>query len=128
LQGALEIANGKRESLEFGNLEIKRDFGWSEKYVEAMWLILQYEKAEDFVVCSGKSIRLRDIVEYVFGKLQIAKDKIIINPALFRPTEIVDIYGDNRKIKNLLHWQYDMDFFSVLDKLIEEEKKNYAGK
>jgi GDPmannose 4,6-dehydratase len=128
LHGAFEIANGKREFLEFGNLEIKRDFGWSEKYVEAMWLILQYEKPDDFVVCSGKSILLRDIVEYVFQKLNIANDKIVINPTFFRPTEIEDIYGTNGKIKKLLHWQYDMDFFSVLDKLIEEEKSNYAEK
>jgi GDPmannose 4,6-dehydratase len=127
LHGALEIANGKRDSLEFGNLEIKRDFGWSEKYVEAMWLILQYNNPEDFVVCSGKSILLRDIVEYVFEKFQISKDKILISKTLFRPTEIEDIYGNNGKIKRLLHWQYDMDFFAVLDKLIEEEQKNYAG-
>jgi GDPmannose 4,6-dehydratase len=127
LHGALEIANGKRDSLKFGNLQIKRDFGWSEKYVEAMWLMLQYPKPEDFVVCSGKSILLRDIVEYVFEKLQVPKEKIFIDQALFRPTEIEDIYGDNRKIIKLLQWQYDMDFFSVLDKLIEEEKRNYEG-
>lgn len=127
LRGALEIAKGKKDCLEFGNLQIKRDFGWSEKYVEAMWLMLQYPNPEDFVVCSGKSILLSDIVHYVFEKLHISKDKIVINPSLFRPTEIEDIYGNNEKIKKLLQWQYDMDFFAVLDKLVEEEKKNYAG-
>ncbi len=97
MRGALDILHGRKEHLEFGNLEIKRDFGSSEKYVEAMWMMLQLNQADDFIVCSGKSVRLRDIVEYVFEKLDIPKSKITINPAFFRPTEIKDIYGSNQK-------------------------------
>lgn len=127
IRGAIEIINNKKDFLEFGNLSIKRDFGFSEKYVEAMWLMLQYEKPDDFMVCSGKSIFLHDIVYYVFDKLNIDRKKIVINKSLFRPTEIEDIFGSNQKAKELLKWNYDLDFFSVLDLLINEEQKNYKN-
>lgn len=126
IKGAIDIANGKREFLEFGNLDIKRDFGWSEKYVEAMWLMLQQDKPDDFIISSGKSITLREIVFYVFDTLKLDKSRIRINPSLFRPTEIEDIYGANKKARSVLNWQYDMDFFEVLNLIIEEEYKNYG--
>jgi GDPmannose 4,6-dehydratase len=124
--GAIDILHGKKDHLEFGNLEIKRDFGSSQHYVEAMWLMLQYSAAEDFVVCSGQSLRLRDIVEYVFKKLNIPSDKIKINQDLFRPTEIKDIYGSSEKAKRLLNWEYNISFYSILDKLMVEEQANYG--
>lgn len=125
IKGAIDIVQGKREYLEFGNLDIKRDFGWSEKYVEAMWLILQQEKPDDYIISSGKSITLREIVYYVFDKLKIDRSRIKNNPSLFRPTEIEDIYGSNKKARSVLNWQYDMDFFQVLDLIIEEEYRNH---
>ena len=126
IHGALDILNGKEEFLEFGNLDIKRDFGWSEKYVEAMWLMLQQDKPEDFVICSGMSLTLREIVHYVFDKLNLDRNLIRVNPKYFRPTEILDIYGSNEKAKNVLSWNYQMSFFDVLDRIIEEEQRNYG--
>ena len=125
IRGALDITQGRREDLEFGNLEIKRDFGWAEKYVEAMWLMLQYEQPDDFVICSGVSLRLRDLVEYVFAKLDIPLAKIKINATFFRPTEIIDIKGSSQKAQSLLQWEYNLSFYQVLDKLIAEEQQNY---
>jgi GDPmannose 4,6-dehydratase len=124
IKGALDILKGERDELEFGNLDIRRDFGSSKRYVEAMWLILQHEQADDFIICSGESLRLRDIVEYVFKKLNISLDNIKINPALFRPTEIQDIYGSSEKAKKLLKWNYSVPFYKILDELLEEEQKN----
>jgi len=126
IKGALDIVNGKEKHLEFGNLDIKRDFGWSEKYVEAMWLLLQQDKPDDFVICSGSSISLREIVHYVFDQFKIDRSLIKINPQLFRPTEIEDIYGSNQKASRLLNWQYETSFFTVLDNIIEEERRNHA--
>jgi GDPmannose 4,6-dehydratase len=126
IKGAIDIAHGKREFLEMGNLDIKRDFGWSEKYVEAMWLLLQQDKPDDYIISSGKSITLREIVHYVFDKLGVDRNRIRINPAFFRPTEIEDIYGSNKKARTVLNWEYDMDFFEVLNLIIEEEYKNYG--
>lgn len=107
--------------LKVGNIDIKRDFGYSPNYVEAMWLMLQAEKADDFIICSGKSITLRSIIEYVFNKLGVSLDKLVIDTDFMRPTDIEDIYGDNTPAKLKLDWQYDLDFYQVLDLLIAEE-------
>lgn len=121
---ALKIKNGEQEKLKVGNLDIKRDFGFAPDYVKAMWLMLQQETPQEYVICSGESIYLRDIVNYVFNKLNIDHDKIEVDKSLFRPNEIQDIYGNNEKAKAELGWQYDKNFFTVLDSLIEEEIKN----
>lgn len=126
IRTALDIKHGRQQVLEVGNLDIKRDFGWSEQYVHAMWLMLQQQKAEDYVISSGRSVWLRDIVAHVFDRLGLDKSKIRINPQFFRPTEIEDIYGSSQKARTQLDWNYDMDFFMVLDKLIEEEQRNYG--
>lgn len=126
LTGALDILAGKREYLEFGNIQVKRDFGYSKSYVEAMWLMLQQDKADDFVICSGRSVALYDVVRYIFNKLGIPESAIRVNDNLFRPTDIEDIYGSSEKAKRLLGWDYHMNFFEVLDLLIEEERANYV--
>lgn len=124
IKDAIAIKNKKLDKLIVGNLNVKRDFGYAPNYIEAMWKILQSDKADDYIICSGKSILLRDIVEYVFKKLNIDKNLIIENKDFFRPNEIEEIYGDNSKAKKDLNWQYDSSFFDILDILIDEEIKN----
>ena len=124
IRDSIAIKNKKLYKLVVGNLNVKRDFGYAPKYVEAMWKILQSDKSDDFIICSGKSILLRDIVEYIFEKLKIDKSLIVEDKNLFRPNEIEEIYGDNSKAKDVLLWEYDFSFFDVLDILIEEEIKN----
>ncbi len=126
IRGALDIKHGRKEIIEFGNLDIRRDFGWSEKYVEAMWLLLQQDEPDDYIICSGKSVSLREIVNYVFETLDISKDRIRINEKLLRPTEIEDIYGTSEKARKKLGWNYDIPFFTVIDKILAEEEKNYS--
>ncbi|EKE02031.1 MAG: hypothetical protein ACD_20C00434G0004 [uncultured bacterium] len=125
IRQAIDIHKGKQEVLKVGNIDVKRDFGFSPKYIEAMWLMLQQDKPDDFIICSGKSISLKEIVYYVFDKLSIRKDKIIIDKNLYRPADIIDMYGDNSKAKEILNWNYDLDFFNILDILIDEELRNY---
>jgi GDPmannose 4,6-dehydratase len=119
------VMNGKNPdwTLKVGNIDIKRDFGFSPKYVEAMWLMLQRDVPSDFIICSGKSITLRSIIEYVFKNLNISMDKLIISDDLMRPTDIEDIYGDNTPARDELGWDYDDDFYEILDILISEERK-----
>lgn len=126
IRGALDILHGKKEFIEVGNLLLKRDFGFSEKYVEAMWLMLQHTEADDYMVCSGQSIYLKDIVEYVFNSLAIPLNKVKVNEHLFRPTDIEDIYGSSEKAKKVLHWNYDIDFFEGLTAMLREEEQNYV--
>ena len=93
LVAAFDISSGKKAFIEFGNLGVKRDFGFSPKYVEAMWLMLQQEKPDDFVICSGKSVYLQDVVNYIFTKLNVPLSAIRTNDGFLRPTDITDIYG-----------------------------------
>ncbi|MDR2080561.1 MAG: GDP-mannose 4,6-dehydratase [Campylobacteraceae bacterium] len=121
IRDALLIKNGKLTHLTVGNLNIKRDFGFAPKYVEAMWKMLQMDESGDYIVCSGKSVELSNIVKYIFRKLNLDRKFIKIDAKLFRPNEIEDIYGDNSRTKTILNWEYNYSFFDVLDILIEEE-------
>ncbi len=125
IRQSIEISKGQRSVLEVGNIDVKRDFGYSPIYVEAMWKMLQIDKPEDFIICSGQSIYLRDIIYYCFDKLNISYDCLKINPKFYRPEEIVDIYGDNSKAKSLLGWNYEMKFEEVLNILIQQELESF---
>lgn len=120
----IKISQGKLEKLVVGNIEIKRDFGYAPAYVEAIHKILGHDKADDFIICSGNSISLREIIEHCFKRFNITMDKLEINAALFRPDEIVNNYGDNTKAKVELDWNYNQPFIKILDMLIDEEMKN----
>jgi len=125
IRTAFDILNNKKEILEVGNIDIKRDFGYAPKYVEAMYLMMQHNIPDDYIISSGVSLSIREIIYYIFDKLNIDRNKIIINKDFFRPNEIEDIYGDSKKAKKILNWNYDISFFEVLDSLIKEEKTLY---
>ena len=118
---SVDISLGLKDKLYVGNIDIKRDFGYAPKYVEAMWLMMQQEVPKDYVICSGESIKLRSIIEYVFNILSIPKNKILVDESLYRPAEIKDIYGDNTAAKKELSWNYSVNFFDILKGLIEIE-------
>ena len=120
----VKFRNDEQWYLKVGNIDIKRDFGFSPKYVEAMFLMLQQNKPNDFIICSGKSISLRSIIIYIFRKLDIPIDRLKIQESLYRPTDIQDTYGDPSLANQLLSWDYNMDFYEVLDVLIAEEIEN----
>jgi len=125
IRAAFDILNSKTDVLEVGDIDIKRDFGYAPKYVEAMYLMMQHENPDDYVISSGVSLSIREVIYYVFNKLGISKDAIVINRAFYRPNEIKDIYGDASKAKRVLKWDYNVSFFDVLDMLIDEEQKLY---
>ncbi len=125
IREAIKIKKGQSEFLEVGNVDIKRDFGWAPKYVESMYLMLQEEKPDDFVICSNKSVSLRSIIEYVFKYLDVSIDRIVVSEKLYRPTEILDIYGDNTKASKILGWNYDLSFYDVLEILVDEEIETF---
>jgi GDPmannose 4,6-dehydratase len=121
---AIEIAEGSRDIIQVGNIDFRRDFGYAPDYVQAMWMMLQQEKPKEYTICSGVSVSLREILYYVFDKLDIPKDKIVIDKNLFRPNDIYNIYGDNTSAKNELGWENNKTFFEVLDLLVKEENIN----
>lgn len=120
----LDIIEGVKEVIHVGNIDLRRDFGYAPDYIKAMWLMLQQEVPKDYIICSGSSVSLRDILYYIFEKFEISKEKIIIDPSLYRPNDIHNIYGDKTKAENELGWTYNRSFFEVLDILIEEEERN----
>lgn len=125
IQSAIRIRMGRQENLRVGNIDIKRDFGLASEYVKAIWMIIQLDEPEDFHVCSGTSLALRDIIYYVFDQLDLDRSLIINDPALFRPAEIEDIYGDKTRIESRTGWVYQYNFYEVLDMLIREEMQNW---
>ncbi len=118
------IKQKKLDVLRVGNIDLKRDFGYAPDYVNAMFLSMQQDEPRNYLVCSGRSISLREIIMHIFNTLGIGTDRILIDPALYRPSEIDDLYGDNSDTKNILGWNYDKNFTQVLDLLIEEESAN----
>lgn len=123
IRESLNIKNGKQDVLQVGNIDIKRDFGYSPAYVEAIHLILQQDTPNDFIISSGTSTSLREIIYYIFDKLGISRDKLVIDEKLFRPADIEDIYGDNSKAREILGWNYNLSMNNLLDLLIEEEER-----
>ena len=121
---SIKIARGQQEFLLVGNIDISRDFGYAPLYVEGMYLMMQADEPGDYILCCGRSIRLKNMIEYVFHKLGIAADRYRISDELFRPADIEDIYGDASKAKSRLGWSYDLTGEGLLDLLVEEEFKN----
>ena len=124
IKTALDIKNGKAKILPLGNLAIQRDWGYAPKFVEAMWLMLQKENLDDYLICSGQVSRLGTIAKKVFDVLGLDFDKHVrIEKTLMRDLELDIIFGDNSKAKNELGWNYDICLDQLIETLIEDEQK-----
>lgn len=126
ITSAIKIKQGQQQNMHVGSIDIKRDFGSAQEYVNAIWLMLQHETPKDYLVCTGSSISLRDIIYYVFDQMNIDRGKVIVDHSLVRPSEIQDIYGDASPIYDDLQWRSGGDFYKVLDELMKEEWLNYG--
>lgn len=103
---AAKIKLGLQEKLYLGNLEATRDWGYAPEYVESMWLMLQQEKPDDFVVATGVGATVRDFCEVAFSRLELDyKDFVISEDRYIRPTEVDALIGDPSKIKKILGWE-----------------------
>jgi GDPmannose 4,6-dehydratase len=123
INAAVKIKLGINDQPIFvGNTSVKRDWGYAPKYVEAMWKILQYHKAEDFLICSGNVMSLTDLISLVMTNLNLDEEKYIkVDPQLFRPVDLEEIYGDNTKAKSLLNWDYNISNEQLIETLINDE-------
>lgn len=111
VNAASRIADGSKERLSLGNLDIQRDWGWAPEYVEAMWLMLQRERPEDFVIATGETNTLRDFVASVFSNFGLDwQDHVDFDPSLMRPSELLVSRADPGKARRELGWraQYKM--------------------
>mgnify|MGYP001202572570 CR=1 FL=1 len=106
VRSVCRIAKGSAEKLRLGNIDIARDWGWAPEYVEAMWLILQQEKADDFVIATGETNRLEDFVAEVFRCVGLDwREHVESDPSLLRPSEIMVSRANPEKSATLLGWQ-----------------------
>lgn len=121
LHGAVSIYRGKQDFLEVGDIDVKRDFGYAPDYVEAMYLMMQFSRPDDYIIASGQSYTLREIIYYIFDKLAIPHAQCQVMPHLFRPNEIKELYGTSQKAKETLGWIYNRSFYDVIDLLLTEE-------
>jgi GDPmannose 4,6-dehydratase len=117
---AVEIKLGLKDKLELGNMDAYRDWGHSYDYVRAMYLIVQQNKPGDWVVATGETRSVRDMCEYVFGKLDLDyKDYVIQNQKFLRPEELPYLKGDSTRIRAELGWKPTYTFESMMDEMIE---------
>ncbi|HIJ72201.1 MAG TPA: GDP-mannose 4,6-dehydratase [Planctomycetes bacterium] len=110
-QAATRIKLGLQEKLYLGNLDAKRDWGFAGDYVEAMWLMLQQDKADDYVIATGRTHSVRQFLDEVFGYLEMAwEDYVEIDSRYYRPTEVDFLCGDASKARDVLGWEPRVTF------------------
>lgn len=138
------IAEGLQDHLELGNMDSLRDWGYAKDYVECMWLILQQDNPDDFVIATGEQHTVRDFVEKVFKvndidirwegegldekgyEVSTGKMLVCVNPEWFRPTDVVNLWGDPTKAKTVLGWNPQKTSYGELVKLMAEHDRRIA--
>jgi GDPmannose 4,6-dehydratase len=137
------IKLGKQSHVELGNLDAERDWGYAKCYVEAMWLMLQHDKADDFIVATGKSYKVRDFLKFSFdavgidiktnGKKGIDEewynadtDELVvkINPEFYRPAEVFNLRGDYSKAKKELGWEPKVGLDELVSRMVNYDLEN----
>jgi GDPmannose 4,6-dehydratase len=116
------IKLGLQEKLFLGNLDAKRDWGFAGDYVEAMWLMLQREHPDDYVVATGTSHSVREFLETAFGYAGLDyKDYVLIDPKYFRPTEVDHLLGDPTKARQALGWEPRVSFEELVKMMVNSD-------
>jgi len=135
------IKLGLQEKLYLGNLDAKRDWGYAGDFVKAMWLILQQEDPEDYVIATGESHSVREFIEKAFKEVEIpigwegrgidetgidsetGKVLVQVDPSYFRPTEVDFLLGDSSKARKKLGWEPTVSFDTLVKKMVREDLK-----
>ena len=116
------IKLGLQKKLELGNMMAKRDWGHASDYVEAMWLMLQQKKPEDFVICTGKQYSVKDFAKLAFEQVNLDyRDYVVIKKHLQRPSEVDSLLGDCSKAKKKLRWKPKVNFKGLVKDMVESD-------
>jgi GDPmannose 4,6-dehydratase len=120
------IKYGIKDKLELGNLEAKRDWGHSKDYVRAMWLMLQQEKPDDFVICSEHTHTVREFCEKAFACAGMDYQKYVVtNPDFYRPAEVDILLGDCSKAKKVLKWMPEISFEELIERMVKSDMEHF---
>jgi len=126
---AARIKLGLQKELMMGNLDAKRDWGFAGDYVEAMWLMLQQEEPEDYVIGTGVAHSVRDLIQIAFDRLGLEwKEYVKVDPKFFRPAEVDYLLGDPAKSKSRLKWQPQTTFKELIEMMVDYDLRLIQGK
>ena len=121
-RAATRIKLGLQQKLFLGNLDAKRDWGFAGDYVEAMWLMLQQDKPDDYVIALGETHSVKEFLEKVFQKLSLDYQKYVeIDARYFRPTDVNILLGDATKARDILGWKPKVGFEELVDMMVEAD-------
>ena len=121
-RAATRIKEGLQDKLFLGNLDSKRDWGFAGDYVEAMWLTLQQDHSDDYIVATGQTHSVREFLDEVFSRLDLDWNKYVeIDPRYFRPAEVDLLLGDAGKAREKLGWQPNVDFKGLAQMMVEHD-------
>lgn len=117
--GVARIKLGLANELRLGNLDAKRDWGFAGDYVRAMWMMLQQERPEDFVIANGRTHEVRDFVRLAFATVDLDWEKYtIVDPRFYRPAEVDLLVGDPAKAKRVLGWAAEVSFEELVQRMV----------
>jgi GDPmannose 4,6-dehydratase len=126
--GAVRCKLGLASELRLGNLDAKRDWGFAGDYVEAMWMMLQQESPDDFVIASGATHTVRDFCEAAFGRLGLDYEQfVVVDPAFFRPVDVNVLFGDPIKAKTQLGWEPKVTFTQLVEMMVDADLARLEG-
>jgi GDPmannose 4,6-dehydratase len=124
---AAKIKLGIEKELRLGNIEAKRDWGHAQDYVRAMWLMLQQEQPEDYVIATGQTRSVKEFVEAAFGYVDLDYlDHLVIDKELYRPSEVYVLQGDASKAHKKLNWKPAISFEALVKEMVEADLKWYT--
>jgi GDPmannose 4,6-dehydratase len=122
VRGAVAIAQHRQVSLELGNLDVARDWGWAPEFVEAMWLMLQQPQPQDLVIATGRAATLREFTARAFTRVGLDWQKyVVLDEALLRPVELDFSCGNSSRARELLGWRATVYWDGVVDRLVDAE-------
>jgi GDPmannose 4,6-dehydratase len=122
------IKLGLAGEIRLGNIDAKRDWGHARDYVKAMWLMLQQEKADDYVVATGRSMTVRDMCRIACEHVGLdLGEHLVIDPALFRPAEVDVLLGDPGKAARVLGWQVETSLEEMICEMVDADLARLSG-
>ncbi|KAA3646303.1 MAG: GDP-mannose 4,6-dehydratase [Chloroflexi bacterium] len=122
--GAAQIHLGMRDELRLGNLEARRDWGFAGDYVKAMWLMLQQDEPDDFVIGTGETHSVQELCEVAFGALDLNwQDHVVQDEKFYRPAEVDLLVSDPSKAREKLKWQPEVSFKELIEMMVEADVK-----
>jgi GDPmannose 4,6-dehydratase len=129
VKGALDIRHGLKDKLELGNLDATRDWGHSRDYVRGMWLMLQQDTPDDFILATGEEISVRELCKRVFERVGLGdyREYVVTAERFLRPVELTRLRGDASKARRLLGWAPTIGFDDMIDEMILEIERRFFG-